>query len=225
MAHFKQGGYSAEYAKSGRSSCAGCGSTIADKSLRIGHATPSSFHGWWILFPLFFSLLKILITHWNMVEANENISSNLFSFFSSSFKTTDGYDTKWYHFKCLYFTPGTKFADIKGSEMLRWADQLKLRERTNEPVGKDAAWKQAEEINKKLWEVKDQISGIQNKILSALLEANGIEVHKMQVSRSYWSSCRVLSTNHSSYVNPHLHPYLEKGGQTHSQGSRWPLVW
>jgi len=139
MAQHQRGGFQVEYAKSGRSSCKGCGGSIKQAEMRIGKEVKSDHH--------------------------------------------DGYDLSWYHLKCAPYCKSIK--DIKDWELLRWADQNKIRKDfTKEAITNTEEDKVLEAENKRLWELKDELEEeVPAKILKAILEANNMSVDKVTPSR------------------------------------------
>jgi len=95
----------------------------------------------------------------------------------------DGWDKSWFHFKCAKYD-FKKISELRNWELLRWEDQLKIKEITGEKQEKTDEEKRREKENKEVWELKDQVNGeVPTKDLTAMLEANGMAVEKVTPAR------------------------------------------
>eukprot|EP01119_Soliformovum_irregulare_P009644 TRINITY_DN2316_c0_g2_i1.p1 TRINITY_DN2316_c0_g2~~TRINITY_DN2316_c0_g2_i1.p1 ORF type:complete len:946 (+),score=391.25 TRINITY_DN2316_c0_g2_i1:86-2923(+) len=101
----------------------------------------------------------------------------------------DGFDVSWYHLKCCNnkgLAPKIKVAGhLKGWELLRWDDQIKIRKSLGETIEDNDEESLKEKQNRELWDLKDQITDakVKTKTLAEVLEANGIELKKLSPAR------------------------------------------
>lgn len=87
----------------------------------------------------------------------------------------DGYDTSYYHFKCVYDIPGLQA--VAGWEKLRWEDQLLVRKKAGDKTDLSSElWARRKADNAHLWALIDKLDEVPAPVLKELLVANGLSI-------------------------------------------------